>query len=151
MDCRPPGSSVHGVLQAGMLEGVALPPPGDLPEPGAEPSSLLSPAAAAGSLPLAPPGKPVFVSTDRGPGGGGCLGPAGPLTTGKEMAFLCVCAGPWRPASASLPRGSPSLHQAAGERTGSQASPPDACQVPRGLLRQIQELLSCISIVWRFN
>ena len=25
MDCSPPGSSVHGILQAGVLEWVALP------------------------------------------------------------------------------------------------------------------------------
>ena len=25
MDCRPPGSSVHGILQAGILEWVAIP------------------------------------------------------------------------------------------------------------------------------
>ena len=36
MDCSPPGSSVHGMLQARMLEWVAFPPPGDLPNPGIE-------------------------------------------------------------------------------------------------------------------
>ena len=35
MDCSPPGSSVHGILQARILEGV--PSPGDLPNPGIEP------------------------------------------------------------------------------------------------------------------
>ena len=34
MDCRPPGSSVHGVSQTRILEGWPLPPPGDLPDPG---------------------------------------------------------------------------------------------------------------------
>ena len=35
--CRgPPGSSVHGVLQARILEGLPFPPPGDLPHPGVE-------------------------------------------------------------------------------------------------------------------
>ena len=34
---------------------------GDLPEPGVEPASLLSPASWAGSLPLAPPGKPEII------------------------------------------------------------------------------------------
>ena len=33
MDCSPPGSSVHGILQARILEWV-LPSPGDLPSPG---------------------------------------------------------------------------------------------------------------------
>ena len=34
------------------------PHPGDLPNPGTEPTSLMSPALAVDSLPLAPPGKP---------------------------------------------------------------------------------------------
>ena len=34
MDHSPPGSSVHGTLQARILEWVAIPPPGDLPNPG---------------------------------------------------------------------------------------------------------------------
>ena len=38
MDCSPPGSSVHGILQARILEWVAV-PPGDLPNPGIEPWS----------------------------------------------------------------------------------------------------------------
>ena len=44
MDCSPPGSSVHGILQAGILEWVAIPPPGDLPNPGIKPtcSALLA-------------------------------------------------------------------------------------------------------------
>ena len=46
MDCNPPGSSVHGILQARILEWVAIPPPGDLPDPGIEPTSLTSPALA---------------------------------------------------------------------------------------------------------
>ena len=55
MDCNPPGSSVHAILQARILEWVAMPPPGDLPEPGIEPSSLMSPALQADSLPAEPP------------------------------------------------------------------------------------------------
>ena len=31
MDCSTPGSSVHGILQAGILEWVAVPSPGNLP------------------------------------------------------------------------------------------------------------------------
>ena len=37
MDCSPPGSSVHGILQARILECIACPPPGDLLNPGANP------------------------------------------------------------------------------------------------------------------
>jgi len=39
MDRSPPGSSVHGVLLARILEWVAFPSPGDLPGPGFEPAS----------------------------------------------------------------------------------------------------------------
>ena len=35
-DCSPPGSSVHGILQARILECIAIPFPGDLPNPGIE-------------------------------------------------------------------------------------------------------------------
>ena len=46
MDCSPPGSSVHGVLQARILEWIACPPPGDLPDPGIKPASFMSLALA---------------------------------------------------------------------------------------------------------
>ena len=46
MDYSLPGSSVHGILHARILEWVAMPPPGDLPDPGIEPVSLMSPALA---------------------------------------------------------------------------------------------------------
>ena len=55
MDCSFPGSSVHGILQAKMLE--SFPFPGDIPDPGIEPRS---PAWQANSLPSEPPGKPVL-------------------------------------------------------------------------------------------
>ena len=58
-DYSPPGSSVHGILQARILEWVAYPPPRDFPDPGIEPTSLTSPALAGNSLPLVPPGKPI--------------------------------------------------------------------------------------------
>ena len=48
IDCSPPGSSVHGILQARILEWVAMPPPGDLPNTGIEPRS---PALQMDSLP----------------------------------------------------------------------------------------------------
>ena len=37
MDCSPPGSSAHGVLQARILEWVAFPSPRDFPEQGSNP------------------------------------------------------------------------------------------------------------------
>ena len=48
MDCTPPGSSVLGMLQARILQWVAISPPGDLPNPGLEPGS---PSLQADSLP----------------------------------------------------------------------------------------------------
>ena len=39
MDCHPPGSSVHRILQARILE-LPCPPPGDLPNPRTELASL---------------------------------------------------------------------------------------------------------------
>ena len=61
LDCSPPNSSVHGILQARILEWVAIPSLGDLPNPGIKPHSLTSPAffTASGSLLLAPLGKPL--------------------------------------------------------------------------------------------
>ena len=42
MDCSPPGSPVHGIFQARILERVVPPPPGDLLNPGIKPESPLS-------------------------------------------------------------------------------------------------------------
>ena len=39
MDCSLPGSSVHGIMQARILEWVAIPISRDLPDPGIEPRS----------------------------------------------------------------------------------------------------------------
>ena len=52
MDCSPPGSSVHGILQARTLEWIAMSPPGDLPDPGIESMSPAAPALQVDSLPL---------------------------------------------------------------------------------------------------
>ena len=53
-DCRPPGSSVHGISQARILERVAIPFSGDLPDPRIEPGS---PALAGGFFTTEPLGK----------------------------------------------------------------------------------------------
>ena len=50
--------AVRAVLQARVLEWVAFPTPGDLPDPGLEPTSLASPALAGGFFIALPPGKP---------------------------------------------------------------------------------------------
>ena len=46
IDCSPSGSSVHGILQQEYWSGWPRPSPGDLPDPGIEPTSLTSPALA---------------------------------------------------------------------------------------------------------
>ena len=50
MDCSPPGSSVHGILQARILARVAFPAPGDLPNSGMVISSLASFALVGGFI-----------------------------------------------------------------------------------------------------
>ena len=55
--CDPwtvPGSSVHGILWARILEWVAIPSPGNLPDPGIKPRS---PALQTDSLPSELPGE----------------------------------------------------------------------------------------------
>ena len=53
--CDPPGSSVRGVSQARILEWVAVPPPGALPDSGVE---RTSPAWQGDSVPLRHQGSP---------------------------------------------------------------------------------------------
>ena len=60
MDYSLPGSSVHGILQAKILEWVASLPPGDLPNPGIELTSPASSAFAGKFLTTEPPGKPQY-------------------------------------------------------------------------------------------
>ena len=59
MNCSLPGSSIHGIFQARILEWVAFPSPGDLPDPGIEPRS---PTLTAFFFfkPFEPPGKSSF-------------------------------------------------------------------------------------------
>ena len=57
MNCSVPGSSVHGFLQARILEWVPCPPPGDLPDPGINPGS---PALQVDSLPAQCTWTPIF-------------------------------------------------------------------------------------------
>ena len=63
MYCSLPGSSVHGTLQARILEWVAFPSPGDLPDPGIEPESPVTPTLQADSLPLSQRGSPACACT----------------------------------------------------------------------------------------
>ena len=62
VDCSPPGSSVHRILQARILEWVAIlcQTPGDLPDPGIKPMFPVASALQADSLPLSYWGSPVY-------------------------------------------------------------------------------------------
>ena len=64
MDCSPLGSSVHGILQARILEWVAICSSGDLPHPGFEPVSPVAPALAGEFFTIEPPGKPLFAPSE---------------------------------------------------------------------------------------
>jgi len=57
IDCSPPGSSVHGILQARTLEWVAIPFSRGTCDPGIEPRA---PALQADCLPSELPEKPIF-------------------------------------------------------------------------------------------
>ena len=47
-DCSPPGSSVHGIVQARIQSGLPFPMPGNLPNPGIKVAFLMSPALSGG-------------------------------------------------------------------------------------------------------
>ena len=61
MDCSPPGSSVHEIFQAGILEWVAISSPRDLLYAWIEPESLVSPGFAGGFFIIVSPVKPRFL------------------------------------------------------------------------------------------
>ena len=58
VDCQAPLSM--GFRRQEYWSGLPYPPARNLPDPGMEPVSLMSPALQAGSLPLAPCGKPFL-------------------------------------------------------------------------------------------
>ena len=66
LDCSQPGSPVHGILQAKILEWIAISYSRVLTDPGIEPTSLGSPALAGGFFTTEPPGKPYNDSPGRG-------------------------------------------------------------------------------------
>ena len=57
IDCSPPGSSVHGILQAKILEWIAISHSRVSSAPGIDPTC---PALAGGFFNTAPPGKPQY-------------------------------------------------------------------------------------------
>ena len=61
MECSPPGFSVHGILQAGILKWVAISFSAGSSDQGSNPSLLCLLSWQIGSLPLAPPGKPLIL------------------------------------------------------------------------------------------
>ena len=66
MDCRPPGSSVHGILQARILEwNCHALLQGIFPTQGLNPHLLCLLHLQADSLPIEPPGKPNVVFRDQ--------------------------------------------------------------------------------------
>ena len=58
MDWSLPGSSLHGILQAKILNGLPFPPPGDHPNPGIEPRSLMPLALTGRFFTTEPPVEP---------------------------------------------------------------------------------------------
>ena len=60
MDCSPPGSSVHGILQARILAWVAMLSSRGVPDPRIISASPMSPALQADSLPLSHRGRPTM-------------------------------------------------------------------------------------------
>ena len=57
-DCSPPGSSVHGILQARILEWAAISFSREFPYPGTESRSFASPTLVGRFFTIEPPGKP---------------------------------------------------------------------------------------------
>ena len=82
MDCSPPGSSVHGILQARILEWVAMPFPREFPDSGLKLGLL---HWQVDSLPSELPAKPHF-KWDH---------PPNTLHVAKCQSSSCGCAG-WR-------------------------------------------------------
>ena len=65
MDYSLPGSSVHGIFQARRLDGLPFPSPGDLLDPGIQPTSPLSPVLGSRFFTTVPPGKPGGVGRNH--------------------------------------------------------------------------------------
>ena len=59
VDCSPPGSSVHGIFQARILEWVVISSTRGSSDPGIKPASPVSPAFPTDSLPKEPSGNPM--------------------------------------------------------------------------------------------
>ena len=92
VDCSLPGFSVHGILQARILEWVIVSFSGDLPDPGTEPGS---PALRADAVTSEPPGKPehhnwriaVPAHANRGKSPHSNEDPAQPKQINEQLVF----------------------------------------------------------------
>ena len=62
MDCSPPVSSVHGILQARILKRVAILSSRGFPIPGIQTGSPASPSLAGGFFTTRAPGKPIYIA-----------------------------------------------------------------------------------------
>ena len=62
MGCSPPGSSVHGILQARIIEWLPFPSPGDLLDPGIK---LVSPALADRFFTMEPPEESIMLDKNE--------------------------------------------------------------------------------------
>ena len=100
-NCNPPGSSVHGVLQARILKWIAFPSPEDLPNPGIEPwlESLQIDGVHQGhDLQLCSPMLPRGSACDRCPNAHGPNSPPAPHIP-RPLAHTCswmMLTGQWR-------------------------------------------------------
>ena len=132
MDSSPPGSSVHGISQARILEGQPFPSPGALPDPGTEPAS---PALQASSLQLSCKGS-------RLTGKGLILGKTEAKGKGQQR---------WDGQAASLTRWA-RIWANAGESAGQRLlahSSPSGCKRP-GITEQQHRIPSaCLSCSWK--
>ena len=84
VNCSLPGSSVHGIFfRLEYWSGLTFLPPGDLPDPGIEPGSPVSPASAGEYFSTEPSEKPVVgireASSDKQP-----------LRDGVGERFRCI-------------------------------------------------------------
>ena len=167
MDGGPPGSSAHGILQTRIQEWVAMPPPGNLPDPGVEPTSLLSPALAGrvfttGTTWEAPWGWFRATEIQLGTPGlsAGCLPPlhVGPGFARGGSAHSRAQASrtqfpPWQhllpPCSQSRPSSRPLFHPA--EKTGSSAPltpPPRSERAGRFSEKIFAPCLTLLKLSW---
>ena len=88
MDCSPPGSSVHGISQARILEWITIPSLGDLPDLGIE-SELSYCVLSTGGFPDSSVGKESSYSA-RDPGSIPGSGRSPGEENGSPLQYSCL-------------------------------------------------------------